>query len=232
MTEISISNAGHTLPAYLRTPEGEGPWPAVVVLHDALGQTDDSRAQVDWLAVSGYLGAAPDLYSRGNKLLCIRAVTRDLLARRGAAFADIEATRSTLASRDDCTGKVGVIGFCMGGGFALLSAAEPGFAASSVNYGDIPEDAEALLSGACPVVGNFGARDYTLRGAASRLEYALQVNGVDHDVKEYPGAGHAFMNRHSGVAGWVAARIRMDFHEAGAADAKARILAFFERHLH
>ncbi len=231
MSEISIVAPEHSLSVYFRSPEGEGPWPGVVVLHDALGQTEDSRRHVDWLAASGYLAAAPDLYSWGKKLLCIRATTRDLLARKGPTFDDIHAVRSALADRPDCTGKVGVIGFCLGGGFALLTATESGFDASSVNYGMVPRDAEAILKGACPVIGSFGSRDFTLRGAAIRLENALEVNGVDHDVKEYSDAGHAFLNIHGGGVGWAMARIGMGFHEASAADAKSRIMEFFSLHL-
>ena len=73
---------------------------------------------------------------------------------------------------------------------------------------------------------------WNVQRAASRLETALKINGVEHDVKEYPDAGHAFLNTHDGATGWVMARIGMRYHEPSAANARPGILAFFGRHLH
>lgn len=65
----------------------------------------------------------------------------------------------------------------------------------------VGKNAETFLAGACPIVGSYDAKDWTLRGAAERLDRALTANGVEHDVKEYPGAGHAFLNdRRSALA--------------------------------
>jgi carboxymethylenebutenolidase len=220
------------LRAYLALPPGTGPWPGVVVIMDALGLSDDIRSQADRLAAAGYLAVAPDLYS-GRGLRCVLATLQASRTGRGAAYGDIEAARRWLVERPDCTGRVGIIGFCMGGGFALLCAPAYDFAASSVNYGEVPKDAADRLRGACPIVGSYGRRDPMFRGRADRLERALTELGIDHDVKEYPDAGHSFLN-HVNV-GPVPDRlvhlVGFDYHGPSAQDAWARILTFFDTHV-
>jgi carboxymethylenebutenolidase len=220
------------LRAYLAVPRGDGPWPGVVVIQDSLGLTDDIRAQADRLAASGYLALAPDLYS-GRGIRCVVATMSASRSGEGAAYGDIDAARRWLTERDDCTGRVGIIGFCMGGGFALLSAPKYEFAAASVNYGEVPEDAVERLRGACPIVASYGARDLTLRGRAERLETALNELDVPHDVREYPQAGHSFMNRiNAGPGlGTVLSLTRFNYHHDSSEDSWRRILDFFDAHL-
>ncbi|NCD20585.1 MAG: dienelactone hydrolase family protein [Actinobacteria bacterium] len=220
------------LDAHLAVPPvGSGPWPGVVVLHEAFGLTSDIRQITDRFASAGYLALAPDLYTAGGALRCLKGTFASLMRGSGKPFGDIEAARAYLAGREDCTGKVGVVGFCMGGGFALVAAAR-GFDAAAPNYGHLPKDPLEALRGACPVVASYGRRDPSLRGAAARLEETLDELGVEHDVVEYPGAGHSFMNRDNFGPVDVLLRIGgLGFHEPSAEDAWDRILRFFAVHL-
>lgn len=235
MADVTFSSPHGKLRGYLVEPGGAGPWPGAIVIHDVFGLTADLRRQCEWLAGAGYLALGPDLYSSGSKFSCLRSIILDLKARRGPTFNKIDAARTWLVADERSSGRVGVIGYCMGGGFSLLLAPSGRYDASSVNYGNVPSDAEAVLAGACPIVASYGAMDRTLKGSASRLDLALSANGVEHDVKEYPNAGHGFMNRHEGGPGiFVAVTGRLmgqGYEEAAAADARARIVTFFDRYV-
>ena len=234
MPDISIPVSDGNLPVFVAPPTAEhgGPWPGVVVLHDAGGMKEDLRNQARWLAREGFLAAAPNLFFRGGTMKCLFAIALDLKSRKGPTYNDVEAVRTWLIQQVNCTGKIGVIGFCMGGGFALLLAPDHGFGAASVNYGGPPPpDAETFLSRACPIVGSYGAKDRWNRGVAKKLGDTLFAAGVANDVKEYPEAGHSFLNNHDSFVFKMLQVIDIGYNEAAATDAMRRIVSFFQEHL-
>ena len=232
MPDVMIPLRQGEMPAYLAAPAAADRAPGVIVLHDAGGMSRDHRNQADWLAEAGFLALALDLYHRGGLLLCARAIIRDLTARSGPTFDDVEDARSWLASQPGCNGRVGVIGFCLGGGFALVLVSGHGFSAASINYGGkLPADIESFLAAACPVIGSYGAQDRWNQGVADELQRALERALVVHDVMEYPDAGHSFMNNHKSFFFKVLRFSGIAYNEPAALDARRRIAVFFRIHL-
>lgn len=229
MPEVTVGSTS----GYLAVPTGPppGPWPGIVIIHESWGLNADIRAQADRLAVGGYLALAPDLYRGRSFVRCLRDMFRQLHAGSGSAFDIIDAARAALAARPDCTGQTGVIGFCMGGGFALLCAPGGEFSAASVNYGEVPADAERVLAGSCPIVASFGSRDPMGAEPPQRLEAALTALDVPHDVKVYPDAGHSFMSTKPAALAPLARLARLDYQPDSAQDSWRRIFAFFGEHL-
>lgn len=215
--------------ALLDVPSGEGPWPGVVIIHDAIGYGPDNEAISERVAAAGYLALTPNLYSRGGRARCITRVIRDLLTQRGRALDDILAARDHLRAQPHCTGTVGIAGFCMGGQFALILGPK-GFGASAPFYGTpLPRHLDDTLDASCPIVASFGRRDPMGVGAPDRLRRITDDKKIPADIKVYPDAGHSFANQLPGqsflrIAGF-------GYNEAATADAWARVFAFFDEHL-
>jgi carboxymethylenebutenolidase len=230
LTEIQVTPE---LNGLLAVPQGEGPWPAVVMVHEVFGIDTNMRAQISRLAQAGYVVLMPNLYSRGGMRKCLTATFKALSAGKGQAFADIETAKALLTARPDVTDKVGVIGFCMGGGFALLLA-NRGYDAANSNYGMLPKDLDEALSGACPILGNYGGKDGQLKDAKTKLDATLTRLEVAHDIKLYPESGHAFMNPEQGGGPVFGTLLKITGAKPNPDDAKdawLRIEAFFKEHL-
>jgi carboxymethylenebutenolidase len=215
--------------ALLSIPDGQQPWPGVVVIHDAIGYGPDNESISRRVAAAGYVALTPNLYSRGGRARCITRVFRELLTQRGRALDDILAARDHLLSMPQCTGTVGIAGFCMGGQFALVMSSK-GFGASAPFYGTpLPRNLSATLDGACPVVASFGRRDPLGIGAPARLRRVVEEKGITADIKVYPDAGHSFANH---LPGQPLMRITgFGYNEAATEDAWSRVFAFFGEHL-
>ncbi|HEY2300074.1 MAG TPA: dienelactone hydrolase family protein [Jatrophihabitans sp.] len=236
MTDVligAVPGGSTELRGYLARPDGDGPWPGVLAIHEMFGADAQFRRHCDRLAGAGYLTLGLDLFSDGGPRRCIVTTMTALFRGHGKPLADIEAGRRHLLDSADCTGKVGIIGFCMGGGFALLTAPR-GFDVAAPNYGQAPAHTQRALAGSCPIVASYGGRDPLLPGMAKRVEKALRTNDVPHDLKVYPGVGHAFLNDE--MTGPRSLRpiervLNVGPRPEAAADAWARIEAYFANYL-
>lgn len=229
----TLTVGGRLLPVEVFLPEGRDParpGPAVLVLSQIFGLDDDIRRICRRFAANGYLAAAPDYLATGRKLGCIARALRALGSGEGGPVPELEAAIAMLERRED-VGKVGVAGFCMGGGFALLLGCRQKVSAAAVYYGETRSRAE--LATACPLVGGYGGRDRVFRGKAQRLLRDLDELGKEHDVRIYEDAGHAYMNQDPPPVAKLLSRplMAVDYHPEAAEDSWARMLPFFERHL-
>jgi carboxymethylenebutenolidase len=155
------------------------------------------------------------------------------VAGRGAAHDDLVAARDHLVADERCSGKVGLVGFCIGAGFVMQLAPRGLFDATAPNYGLLPNDVGALRE-SCPMVASFGAKDPIVRrGAAATLDGVLADGDVPRDVKEYSDVGHSFMNDHPVPAPIriIAGLAGMAYSEPESEDAWRRMVTFFHEHL-
>ena len=228
-TTIEIAASDGPIDALLGTPEGAGPWPGVVVIHDAFGYGPDKAATSERIAAAGYLALTPNMFSRGGWVRCVTRVFRELLTQRGRALDDILAARDHLRSQPNCTGSVGIAGFCMGGQFALVMGPK-GFTASAPFYGTpLPRHLDQILDASCPIVASFGRRDPLGGKAPEQLRRIVDEKDIPADIKVYPDAGHSFANLLPAqplnrIAGF-------GYDQAATDDAWSRVFAFFGEHL-
>ncbi len=221
--KITYRSGEEQVPGYLALPQGKGPFPALVLVHEWWGQNAWAREKADAFAAKGYATLAVDLY-RGQVAddpdtahQLSRALPNDRASR------DLRAAFAYLAGRKDVDPKrIGTIGWCMGGGFALDLAEEAPVAATVVYYGRLPTEAATIAKLKAPVLGNFGAEDKGIPPASVEAFGAkAEQAGVKTDLKVYPGAGHAFASSPTGPA----------YRAEAAKDADARTDAFLARTL-
>jgi carboxymethylenebutenolidase len=230
--QICVTDA-HTHEAALALPEdGEAPFPGVVVIHDIYGFSPDLKRHCRRFADAGYVAIGPDLY-HGGRTGCVVKTLTSIATGTGLAYDVIEAAREFLAARDDVDPKrIAIAGFCMGGGFALIAAADQAFAVAAPFYGMVPKKA-SRLRGLCPTIAQFGAEDRVYLPHARRLVRHLEELGIDHEVHIYEGVGHSFMNQLEGRLAPLGRHtpIRAFYDAETEAKAWSKLLDFFERHI-
>jgi carboxymethylenebutenolidase len=194
---VSYKSGDETVQGILYLPEGKGPFPALVVIHEWWGPNDWVKEQGSMLADQGYVTLAVDLY-RGKVATTpdeaheiMRGVPEDRAARD--LHAAVEFLKSQSIVKKD---RIGSIGWCMGGGFSLnVALQEPTLAAAVINYGHLAADATSLKKINAAVLGIFGGQD---RGIpvddVKKFEQTLKQQGNKVEIVIYPDAGHAFEN--------------------------------------
>lgn len=228
--EMPLPSEGGTprTPIYARLPAGARR--GVVVIHEIFGRQPEIDAVVDRFAERGYAAVAPDLMSNGPHLLCLVRAFRAIAKGEGPQIEQIQATRHWLMEHTGLdAAHIGLIGFCMGGGFAL--AAGRGWGAISTNYGDIPP--EEVMRGLGPVIGCYGGRDLMFRDKGAQLEQRLRRVNVECETHLFPEAGHAFLTdgHHPIAEALTRPFLRVEYNHAVAEQAWQRIFGFFDQRL-
>jgi carboxymethylenebutenolidase len=224
------------LRAYVAKPDGDGPHPAVLVLHELFGLNDDMRRITRRFADNGYVAMAPDRDSehKNSKVQCLTRMLTDIVkGATGKALDDVVQARDALAARPDVDPlRVAVVGFCMGGTFALVMGTKPGVRATAVNYGAVPKSRDEL-DGLCPVVASYGEADKVFGPQGERLKKHLEALGVPHDYQSYPGVGHSFWSWDNAPSWMVKLPSPMHpgYAEDEAEQAWKRTLDFFAEHV-
>ena len=194
---VSYQSGSETVNAILYTPQGKGPFPALVVIHEWWGLNDWVKEEASKLADQGYVALAIDLY-RGKVATTpdeahqiMRGVPEDRANR------DLLAASTYLRSQKNVDpARVGSIGWCMGGGFSLdLAIADPKLKAAVINYGHLASDDATLKKINAAILGIFGGQDKGIPPAdVNKFESQLKAEGKTVEVHIFPDAGHAFEN--------------------------------------
>jgi len=217
---ITFQSGKATLEAYMAYPDGAGPFPGVVVIHEAFGLNDNIRDIARRLANEGFAAMAVDLFANRNRVVCMfRFMGGLLLNSRGhGGIRDLKAALDYLAARSYVdAARLGAIGFCLGGGFAIAWATTDDrlrVIAPFYAFNPRPLDAVRRL---CPVVGSYPDPDITTE-QGRKLDLVLDEYNVPHDIKIYPGAKHSFFNDQNPKS----------FNPEASADAWERTLAYFK----
>jgi carboxymethylenebutenolidase len=221
---LQIERGGSKTPleAYMVTPEGKGPFPGVVVVHEIFGMNDNIRNIAGRFAEEGYASIAVDLFSTGSNAVCMLRLMYGMLVRplKNGVVGDLGVAIEYFKNLPQLDpDRIGVVGFCMGGAYALqLACTGQGMQAASVFYGTNPRPLSAIAD-ACPVVGSYPAGDLTAN-SGRRLLRALEKHNIPHDMKTYANAEHSFCNDELQA-----------FSPDACKDAWQRMLAFFGEHI-
>jgi carboxymethylenebutenolidase len=219
--DVAFESGSITLRGYLALPDGVAAHPGVVVIHEAFGLNEHFRNIARRFAAEGYAALAVDLFSDRNRAVCMaRFLIGNLRGTQPFGVADLGSALEYLGRQPEVDGaRIGAIGFCLGGSFAIAWARHDGrLRAVAPFYGTNPRPIGAIRR-MCPVVGSYPGKDFTAR-SARRLDAQLERIGVIRDIKIYPGTRHSFFNDQGRT-----------YDPAASTDAWQRTLRFFAEHV-
>ena len=218
---------GDTLTSgYLAVPAGDGPFPALVIIHEWNGLQDRVRQLADDFAGEGYVTLAADLFQgrTGSNPRENMALVREAQGNPEAMIANLDAAVAHLKARPDVTGRVGAMGWCFGGGVALSFGLDGvNHEATAIFYGRLVDDPEVLAAMDHEVYGTFAALDNgPSPESVAAFEAALRAAGIEHDLHVYDDVDHGF---------WLRVDGDPEVRTAPATDAWQRLKAYLERTL-
>ena len=216
-----VQSDGSVMRLHLSAPQGAGPFPAIVIAQHQGGVDEFVQSMTRKLAGAGYMAAAPELYHRDGAECADDPKTRSMRLRDRNVIADMTAAIAFLQRHSDVApGRMGIIGFCMGGRIVyLMAAANHDLKAAVVYYGgnvfrpwgrNTPSPFERTAEIHCPLLGHFGADDKNPSPQdVQKLDAELSKHDKAHQFYSYENAGHAFMDhtkesyrRHAEEASW------------------------------
>lgn len=218
---VRFPSGSEQLEGYLAQPEGSGPFPGLIVIHEAFGLNEDIREITRRLALQGYAALAVDLFAGRSRVLCMFRLFSGMIfnSLEHSGIRDLRAALDCLSEKPQVDAqRLGAVGFCMGGSLAIAwSCRDDRLGAIAPFYAMNPRPLEAVRR-ACPVVGSYPQKDFTA-SAGRKLEQVLAQERVPHDIKVYEGAAHSFFNQ------------GRSYDPQAAEDAWKRVLDFFQEHL-
>jgi carboxymethylenebutenolidase len=220
--DVTFPSGKDTIGGYLSVTDKPGTHPAILLIHEWWGLNPWVKEQADKYAAQGYVVLAVDLYRGKSAVDPTEAHELSRGVPQDRAMKDLQAAYDYILTRKEVNkDRLAVVGWCMGGGYALQFAIrQPRMSAIVVNYGALPTDPNDLQQIGVPILGSFGADDKGITPAdVHAFEDFMKKLGRYVDIKIYPGAGHAFENSNN-VNG---------YRPEAAADAWKRTIAFLHK---
>jgi carboxymethylenebutenolidase len=220
---LSFPGVRKPLAGFLARPQGEGPFPGLIVIHEIYGLEENVKNCARRFAEAGYVSLAVDLFAGSNKTVCMFRTMSGLLFHSldHQGIHNLKAALNYLETLPDVNPtRVGAVGYCMGGSLAIAWACTDNRLKAIAPYYAVNPKPQQALERLCPVVGSYPEKDFTAR-QGQRLDLTLDQYGVAHDIKIYSDAQHSFVNPD-----------RSHYNRDAAEDSWERVLAFFQEHIH